>query len=120
MAFNEYNGITYMKDRNKFLDDKSGKGETATESKPISEHEKEGYTMHYIYVLACGVVSVREFASSNCLSMGSVIHIRYIEQLRGLKGDGQILYVLHYTINLPDYSDIIIEAKIRGFEIKEV
>lgn len=90
------------------------------ESKPVLEAKIDPYTKHYIYVLACGVASVREFAKENCISYKDVKFYRNVDHLRGLIGYGNILYILKSAVMLPDYDRCLNEAKSRGFEIREV
>ena len=74
----------------------------------------------YTYVLAAYYNRVQEFVRANKIPIYSVRWIDRLEKLRGLQGAGITLYELSSAVYLKEYEECMIEAKLCGFEIKQV
>lgn len=74
----------------------------------------------YIYMLSCFYWQSKKFVLENNGKINNLRHINCIEKLKGIVGKGKTLYILPSAVLLPEYLDIITEAKIRDFKLIEV
>jgi len=74
----------------------------------------------YYYVVTSFRRDIVEFARRNHLYTNKVIWVNTVERICGLGRKSIVLYVLDSATGLREYREIIMQAKIREFEIKDI